>query len=34
MDMLCLKGMDYISKLEKPDIIVFLDGDYPIIQKN
>ncbi|WP_452232412.1 glycosyltransferase family 2 protein [Lacinutrix sp. MEBiC02595] len=25
----CLKGMDYISKLEsKPDIIVFLDGDY------
>ena len=25
----CLKGMDYISKQEdKPDIIVFLDGDY------
>lgn len=25
----CLKGMDYISTLEnKPDIIVFLDGDY------
>jgi len=25
----CLKGMDYISNLEiKPDIIVFLDGDY------
>lgn len=25
----CLKGMEYISKLEvKPDIIVFLDGDY------
>ena len=25
----CLKGMNYISKLEKkPDIIVFLDGDY------
>jgi len=25
----CLKGMDYVSKLEtKPDIIVFLDGDY------
>jgi len=25
----CLKGMDYISKLEhKPDIVVFLDGDY------
>ncbi|MCX7550909.1 glycosyltransferase family 2 protein [Xanthomarina sp. F2636L] len=25
----CLKGMDYISKLEnKPNIIVFLDGDY------
>ncbi len=25
----CLKGMDYISKLQsKPDIIVFLDGDY------
>jgi glycosyltransferase involved in cell wall biosynthesis len=25
----CLKGMDYISKLEsKPDVIVFLDGDY------
>ncbi len=25
----CLKGMDYISaKDEKPDIIVFLDGDY------
>ncbi len=25
----CLKGMDYISKLETaPDIIVFLDGDY------
>jgi glycosyltransferase involved in cell wall biosynthesis len=25
----CLAGMDYISqKLEKPDIIVFLDGDY------
>ena len=25
----CLKGMDYISKLKtKPDIIVFLDGDY------
>jgi glycosyltransferase involved in cell wall biosynthesis len=25
----CLKGMDYISKLEeKPEIIVFLDGDY------
>lgn len=43
----CLKGMDYISKLEqKPDIIVFLDGDYsdypeeltkivqPIIEEN
>lgn len=43
----CLKGMDYISKQEiKPDIIVFLDGDYsdfpeeltkivtPIIEKN
>jgi glycosyltransferase involved in cell wall biosynthesis len=25
----CLKGMEYISKLElKPDIVVFLDGDY------
>ncbi|TPN88076.1 glycosyltransferase family 2 protein [Aquimarina algicola] len=25
----CLKGMEYISKkTEKPDIIVFLDGDY------
>ncbi|WP_055434862.1 glycosyltransferase family 2 protein [Lacinutrix algicola] len=25
----CLKGMDYIAKLsKKPDIIVFLDGDY------
>ena len=25
----CLKGMDYVSELEiKPDIIVFLDGDY------
>jgi len=25
----CLKGLDYISTLEnKPDIIVFLDGDY------
>ncbi|WP_027126950.1 glycosyltransferase family 2 protein [Gelidibacter mesophilus] len=25
----CLKGMDYISKLsEKPEIIVFMDGDY------
>nr|WP_148264708.1 glycosyltransferase family 2 protein [Christiangramia forsetii] len=25
----CLKGMDYISKQnQKPDIIVFLDGDY------
>ncbi|WP_029036640.1 glycosyltransferase family 2 protein [Salinimicrobium xinjiangense] len=25
----CLKGMDYIAKLpEKPEIIVFLDGDY------
>jgi glycosyltransferase involved in cell wall biosynthesis len=25
----CLKGMDYVSKQEiKPDIIVFLDGDY------
>lgn len=25
----CLKGMDYIAKIEaKPDIIVFLDGDY------
>ncbi|GGD21166.1 glycosyltransferase family 2 protein [Hyunsoonleella pacifica] len=25
----CLKGMDYISKkAQKPDIIVFLDGDY------
>jgi glycosyltransferase involved in cell wall biosynthesis len=25
----CLRGLDYISKLEiKPDIIVFLDGDY------
>ncbi|PQJ79522.1 glycosyltransferase family 2 protein [Polaribacter porphyrae] len=43
----CLKGMDYISKLkQKPEIIVFLDGDYsdypeqlteiiaPIINKN
>ena len=43
----CLKGMDYVSKQEnKPDIIVFLDGDYsdfpeemskivdPIIQEN
>jgi len=43
----CLKGMDYISTLEnKPDIIVFLDGDYsdfpveltkiiaPIIEEN
>jgi glycosyltransferase involved in cell wall biosynthesis len=25
----CLKGMDYVASLdEKPDIIVFLDGDY------
>jgi glycosyltransferase involved in cell wall biosynthesis len=25
----CLKGMEYIAKLEqKPDIVVFLDGDY------
>jgi len=25
----CLKGMEYIAKqIEKPDIIVFLDGDY------
>jgi len=25
----CLKGMDYISRLtEKPDIVVYLDGDY------
>ncbi|TXD83533.1 glycosyltransferase family 2 protein [Subsaximicrobium wynnwilliamsii] len=25
----CLKGMDYISKAsDKPDIVVFLDGDY------
>jgi glycosyltransferase involved in cell wall biosynthesis len=25
----CLKGMDYISKMDKkPDIIVFLDGDF------
>src|SRR5690606_5237666 len=25
----CLKGMDYIAKQEqKPDIIVFMDGDY------
>ena len=25
----CLKGMDYVaSKQEKPDIVVFLDGDY------
>jgi glycosyltransferase involved in cell wall biosynthesis len=25
----CLKGLDYISKLElKPDIVVFIDGDY------
>jgi glycosyltransferase involved in cell wall biosynthesis len=25
----CLKGLDYISKLEiKPEIVVFLDGDY------
>jgi glycosyltransferase involved in cell wall biosynthesis len=25
----CLKGMDYIARLDKqPDIIVFLDGDY------
>jgi glycosyltransferase involved in cell wall biosynthesis len=25
----CLKGLDYVSKLDtKPDIIVFLDGDY------
>ncbi|MFP4845061.1 glycosyltransferase family 2 protein [Winogradskyella sp. PE311] len=43
----CLKGMDYISKQkDKPDIIVFLDGDYsdfpeeltkivqPIIEEN
>ena len=43
----CLKGMDYISKQDiKPDIIVFLDGDYsdfpeqltdiiaPILQEN
>ncbi|OAB79839.1 glycosyltransferase family 2 protein [Cochleicola gelatinilyticus] len=43
----CLKGMEYVSQQEKkPDIIVFLDGDYsdypseltaivaPIIQKN
>ena len=43
----CLKGMDYISKQEiKPEIVVFLDGDYsdypeqltelilPIIDKN
>jgi hypothetical protein len=26
---LCLKGMEYISNQEiKPDIVVFLDGDY------
>ena len=25
----CLKGIDYINRLEtKPDIVVFLDGDY------
>ncbi|MEZ4817452.1 MAG: glycosyltransferase family 2 protein [Flavobacteriaceae bacterium] len=25
----CLKGMDYVKKLQtKPDIVVFLDGDY------
>ena len=25
----CLKGMDYIANLKiKPDIVVFLDGDY------
>lgn len=25
----CLKGMDYLSnQLEKPDIVVFIDGDY------
>jgi glycosyltransferase involved in cell wall biosynthesis len=43
----CLKGMDYISTLhQKPDIVVFLDGDYsdypeeltkivqPIIEEN
>lgn len=43
----CLKGMDYITaKPEKPDVIVFLDGDYsdypeeihklitPIVEKN
>ncbi len=25
----CLKGMDYVAKMEiKPDIIVFIDGDY------
>ncbi len=43
----CLKGMDYISRQEqKPDIVVFLDGDYsdfpeeltkiiqPIIEEN
>ncbi|MEX0996303.1 MAG: glycosyltransferase family 2 protein [Flavobacteriaceae bacterium] len=43
----CLKGLDYIARLEtKPDIVVFLDGDYsdypeeltkivqPIIEKN
>ena len=24
----CLKGMDYLSATEPPDIIVFLDGDY------
>jgi hypothetical protein len=25
----CLKGMEYIASLDvKPDIIVFLDGDY------
>lgn len=24
----CLKGMDYVAKNDKPDIIVFLDGDY------
>ncbi|MCC7454430.1 MAG: glycosyltransferase family 2 protein [Crocinitomix sp.] len=25
----CLKGMDYVSKMEaKPEIIVFIDGDY------
>ncbi|WP_304139882.1 glycosyltransferase family 2 protein, partial [Mesonia mobilis] len=43
----CLKGMDYVAaQQEKPDIIVFLDGDYsdypeqlsaiiqPILQEN